>query len=200
MIARQDMQLYNGPAISVNGHTYSAEAVRKAQVQSVDSIDGPRDNQPIPRNLTTVMIADGNKLKGVDIRELGTYGYQISKGADSVIISVDKNNIHLDPTRGHMAGITITTIEDNHVGKTHTTTIQTPVSSLPDILHIPVILHGHKHHPDTPNNPNDPKIPNVPPNGCAGCPPVTPPSTPIPPVTPQGCAGCPGVLGKLFGR
>ena len=178
MIARKDMPLYDekGPGATINGHHFDAEAIRKAQEKSVDKIDGIGNDKPIPKNLTTVMIADGNKLKGIDISELGTYGYQIIKGAESVIISIDKDKIYLDPAHGNMVGITITTIENNQVGKTTSTTFQTPVSSLPEILHVPVIVKGAKEHKTEPHHDEKPQPPVKHQN--------PPPKTPQPPTKP----------------
>ena len=194
MILPKDVPLYHGSGISHNGHHYDAKAVSTAQKQSIDKIDGPRDDQPILSKMTRVLIPtpDGKKLKGAYI-DRDDSGVQITKGVDSVIMSIDQKNINLNTASGNLIGVTITEIKGDHIGRTYTTTMKVPASLLPDLLHLPFVPHGHRDRPNTPNNPNDQKIPNVPPQEC--CPPGSPL---IPHATPQQCCG--GILGKLFGR
>ena len=187
MMSSAAVPTYHGADFSVNNHSYYAKDIHDGQVQAVDRINGPRDNQPVPKNMTRVLVRrDDNTLMGVDVKN-----FKI-KNVDTVILSVDK--FDPNPGAGHGVGITMIQLKGDTVSKTSTVDVKTLPSSLQDILHIPIILNGHKtDRPNTPNNPNDQKIPNVPPQEC--CPPGSPL---IPHATPQQCCG--GILGKLFGR
>jgi hypothetical protein len=184
MIARADMPLYHGP--DDNRTNYSAKQIRDAQEQAVDKIDGIRDDKPVPRNMTKVLIPKGDKLKGVDVLDLGTYGYQVKKGVDTVIMSMNNEKISLNPAGQHMVEVNITEIRGNQIGKTYTSTIQAPASLLPDLLHIPV-LHGRKEHEAKTPKRNDDSIPDVDPGDC--CPKTPPQTPPIAKVKPDGCCG-----------